>query len=422
MPGIPALSRRVATLKPPATFAVMAKARALRQRGIDVLGLSLGEPDFDTPEPIRRAAVDALNAGQTHYVPTMGDAETRTVVAEKFVRDNRLPGVTTETVTISVGAKHSLYLACQALLDAPGTPGALDADEVLLPVPSWVSYAPIAALAGGRVVELPTTPATDFKLTPAQLRAAITPRSRLLILNTPSNPCGTMYAPGELRALAAVVAEAAGTIAPQLVVVVDEIYEKIIFGGIEHLSIGSLPEVASRTVTINGLSKAFAMTGWRVGFAAASGEFGLALARAMDALQGQMTSCLPAFIYPAIRAALTRCEPDCERMREQFARRAKLIHALAADIPALKTPTPTGAFYIFPDVSSLFGRRTPGGKTIRSSLDFADALLDEAHVAVVPGEEFGGCGRNHVRLSFACTEQQIREGMGRIAAFVGSLR
>lgn len=422
MPGAPSLSRRVAALKPPATFAVMAKARALRQRGIDVLGMSLGEPDFDTPEPIRQAAIDAINAGLTHYVPTMGDAETRTVVAEKFARDNLLPGVTADHVSISAGAKHSLYLACQALLDAPGTPGALAADEVLLPVPSWVSYAPIASLAGGRVVELPTSPATDFKLTPSQLRAAITPRSRLLLLNTPSNPCGTMYTPDELRALAAVVAEAAGTVAPELVTVVDEIYEKIVFGGIEHLSIGSLPEAAPRTVTINGLSKAFAMTGWRVGFAAASGEFGRALARAMDALQGQMTSCLPAFIYPAIRAALTQCSADCERMRGQFARRAKLIHSLAADIPGLRTPTPTGAFYLFPDVSSFFGSRTPGGKVIRSSIDFADALLEEAHVAVVPGEEFGGCGRNHVRLSFACTEQQIREGMDRIARFVGSLK
>ncbi|MFM9996169.1 MAG: pyridoxal phosphate-dependent aminotransferase [Phycisphaerales bacterium] len=426
MSGTPRLSRRAASIKPPATFAVAAKAKALRQRGIDVLGMSLGEPDFDTPEPARRAAIDAINAGQTHYVPTMGDGETRAVVAEKFTRENRLPDVTGDHVSISVGAKHSLFLVAQALLDDEGGqgtgPSADVANEVLLPVPSWVSYAPIAMLAGGRVVELPTTPEADFKITPAQLRGAITARSRMLLLNTPSNPCGTMYTPSELRALAAVIAEAAGSVAPDLVIVVDEIYEKIVFGGIEHLSIGSLPGVAGRTITINGLSKAYAMTGWRVGFAAASGEFGRSLAKAIDGLQGQMTSCLPAFIYPAIRAALKECGAASETMRAEFARRATLIHGLAKAIPGLRTRTPTGAFYLFPDVSAFFGKRTLGGKTLRTSLDFADALLEEARLAVVPGEEFGGCGANHIRLSYACSQDQIREGMGRLAAFTASLK
>ncbi len=414
----PRLAGRVAMLKPPATFAVAAKARALRKQGVDVLGMSLGEPDFDTPAFIRKAAIDALNAGQTHYVPTMGDAETRAVIAEKLTHENRLPGITEDRVTISVGGKHSLYLICQALLDAERAQGA---DEVLLPVPAWVSYAPMARLAGARVVELPTTAETDFKIAPAQLRAAITARSRMLLLNTPSNPCGTMYTPDEVRAIARVVAESART-APDLVVVVDEIYEKIVYGGIEHLSIGSLPEVAHRTVTVNGLSKALAMTGWRVGYAAAPGDFGLSLAKAIDALQGQMTSCLPAFIYPAIRAALRDGGPECERMRKEFAKRAELVSGLAPSIPGVRSVRPTGAFYLFPDVSALFGRRTERGTPIRSSLDFADALLDEAHVAVVPGEEFGGCGGNHVRISFACSEANIREGMKRIAAFAGSLR
>lgn len=432
MSGTPRLSRRAASIKPPATFAIMAKAKALRQRGIDVLGMSLGEPDFDTPEPARRAAIDAINAGQTHYVPTMGDGETRTVVAEKFTRENLLPDVTGDHVSISVGAKHSLYLVAQALLDGEETERRRDGEtknagtgpvnEVLLPVPSWVSYAPIASLAGGRVVEIPTTPETDFKISPGQLRAAITARSRMLLLNTPSNPCGTMYTPAELRALAGVVAEAARSVAPELVIVVDEIYEKIVFGGIEHLSIGSIPEVAGRTITINGLSKAYAMTGWRVGFAAASGEFGRSLAKAIDCLQGQMTSCLPAFIYPAIRAALKECDAASEAMRAEFGRRATLIHSLARAIPGLRTPTPTGAFYLFPDVSAFFGKRTPGGKTVRSSLDFADALLEEARLAVVPGEEFGGCGTNHIRLSYACSQEQIRDGMGRLAGFIAALK
>jgi aspartate aminotransferase len=426
----PSLSHRAASLKPSATFAVAAKTRELKRRGVDVLVMSLGEPDFGTPEPIVRAAIDALNAGQTHYVPTLGDTETRTVVADKFTRENGLPGITAEHVSISVGAKHSLYLVCQCLLDTEErrdgeTKGRSEpVDEVLLPVPSWVSYGPIAQLAGGRVVELPTTAETGFKITPAQLRAAITPRSRLLILNTPSNPCGTMYSEGELRALAAEVAEAARTVAPELVIVVDEIYEKIVFGGgggVPHFSIGSVPEVAGRTVTINGLSKAFAMTGWRVGFAAAPGQFGLALTRAIDAMQGQMTSCLPAFIYPAVRVALRQCGEQVEKMRQEFARRAAHIQRRAAAIPGLTFAKPTGAFYLFPDVSAYFGRRAASGNTIRASLDFCNELLAQSHVAIVPGEEFGGCGRNHVRLSFACSEKQIDEGMDRIAKFIASL-
>ena len=418
------LSRRAVSLKPSATFAVAAKCRELKRRGVDVLLMSLGEPDFGTPEPIVRAAIDALNAGQTHYVPTLGDAETRTVVAEKFTRENGLPGITAEHVSISVGAKHSLYLICQCLLDAPTgrSSDARRADEVLLPVPSWVSYAPIADLAGGRVVELPTTAETGFKITPAQLKAAITPRSRLLILNTPSNPCGTMYAEAELRALAAVVADAAASIAPELVIVVDEIYEKIVFGGIAQFSIGSIPEVAQRTVTVNGMSKAFAMTGWRVGYATAPGPFGLALTRAIDAMQGQMTSCLPAFVYPAIRAGLRQGAPQVEEMRQEFARRAVHIQKRAAAIPGLTFAKPTGAFYLFPDVSAFFGRRAADGSFIHSALDFSDELLSQSHVAVVPGEEFGGCGRNHIRLSFACSEKQIDEGMDRIAKFIGSLK
>ncbi len=411
----PSLSRRALSLKPPATFAIAAKAKALQRQGVDVLAMSLGEPDFDTPEPIKRAAIEALRAGQTHYMPTLGDPETRAAVAEKFTRENRLPDVTGDHVSISVGGKHSLYLVCQALLDPDA------GQEVLLPVPSWVSYGPMATLAGGRVVELPTTMESDFKVTPSQLRAAITARSRLLILNTPSNPCGTMYTPEELRALAGVIAEAARTVAPELVVVVDEIYEKVTVGGVEHLSLGSLPEVAGRTVTVNGMSKAYAMTGWRVGFAAGSGTFGLALARAIDALQGQMTSCLPAFVYPAIRTGLRECAGDVERMRAEFARRAEVITALLARVHGLRFARPTGAFYIFPDVSACFGRVSPGGVRITDSMSFAEALLTEAHLAVVPGGEFGGSGNRHIRISFACSEERIRAAVGRLDRFIGSL-
>jgi aspartate aminotransferase len=285
-----------------------------------------------------------------------------------------------------------------------------------------VSYAPIAELAGGKVVELPATAESNFKISPDQLRRAITPRSRILFLNSPSNPCGTMYTPDELRALAAVVADAARSTAPGLVILTDEIYEKIVYGGIPHFSIGSVPEVAGRTVTVNGLSKTYAMTGWRVGYAAAPGEFGLRLMKALDALQGQMTSGIASFILPAIRVALTRCGGEAERFREAFARRAELMHARSRAIKGFAAPRPTGAFYIFPDVSAFFGRRTPGGRAISSAADFADALLAESHVATVPGAEFGGCGKNHIRVSFACSEETIEQGMDRIARFAESLR
>jgi aspartate aminotransferase len=411
------LSRRVASLKPPATFAILAKAKALAREGSDVVGFSLGEPDFDTPEPIRRAAVEALARGETHYVPTLGDPETRAVIAEKLTRENGIAALSGDHVAISAGAKHSLYLVCQALLDGGGGP-----DEVLLPSPCWVSYKPIAELAGGTTVELPTTPATGFKVTPAQLTAAITPRSRMLLLNTPSNPCGTMYAPEELKALAAVVAEAARTVARDLVIVTDEIYEKIVFGGVPHYSIGATPSIAERTVTINGMSKAFAMTGWRVGYAAAPGEFGLRLIRAIDALQGQQTSCIASFIYPAIRAALRECAPHVEKFRAAFESRAGLIYDRVRAIPRLTCPRPTGAFYLFPDISGCFGKKTAAGAEIRSSMDFSAALLAEKHVATVPGEEFGGCGARHIRLSFACSEEMIEKGTRRLAEFVGGLQ
>lgn len=419
MPG-PSLSRRVTSLKPSATLAVGGRAKALIRQGADVVNFSLGEPDFPTPEPIRRAAEQALEAGQTRYMPTLGDPETRTTIAEKLTRENGIPGVTWEHVAISVGAKQSLYVACQCLLDE--TPAAGGANEVLLPVPSWVSYAPIAELAGGRVVPLPTTLESGFKITPEQLRRAITPRSRILMLNSPSNPCGTMYAEAELRALAAVVAEAAATVAPELVVITDEIYEKIVYGPARPFSIGSAPEVAERTITVNGMSKAFAMTGWRIGYAACPGEFGLRLMKAFDTLQGQMTNNITSFTYPAIRAALTECAEDVERMRRAFESRAELIYGLAEQIPGLRSARPQGAFYLFPDVSACFGKTSAGGRAIRSALDFADALLNEKHVAVVPGEDFGGVGERHVRFSFACSERDIERGMARVREFVEGLR
>jgi aspartate aminotransferase len=414
------ISRRVAALKPSVTVAFMNRAKAMKGQGLDVLSFAAGEPDFDTPPAIKQAAVEALNKGMTKYMPTLGDPETRAVLAQKLTTENKLPGVTGDHIAISAGGKHSLYVACQCLLDfpAPGQPQ----QEVILPVPAWVSYAPIVELCGGKVVELPTGPETDFKITPDQLRRAMNKNTRMLILNSPSNPCGTMYAPEELKALAQVCAEAAATTCPDLVILSDELYEKIVYGGLEHFSIGSVPEIAERTLTINGLSKAYAMTGWRIGYAAGSGAFGKKLVNAMGVLQGQMTTNITSFTYPAIRTAILEGNPEVEKMRQAFASRAKVIHERLSKIPGLKSPRPTGAFYAFPDVSSYFGKSTPSGKRLNSSMDLCEALLTEKLVAFVPGEDFGGCGKNCVRISFACSEEQIHKGMDRFAQFLSELK
>lgn len=412
------LAKRVTSLKPSVTVAFMNRAIALRAAGRDVLAFAAGEPDFDTPDPIKRAAIDALNAGQTKYMPTLGDPAARAAIADKLTRENGIPGLTAEHVGISAGAKHALYGVLQCLFDQARPE---ERRDLLLPVPAWVSYGPLAELAGARVVPLPTTPETGFKISPDQLRAAITPKVRALILNSPGNPTSAMYNEAELRALAKVIADGAA-VAPDIVVITDEIYEKIVYAGVPHFSIGSVPEIAERTITINGLSKAFAMTGWRIGYTACPGEFGLRLMRGLSTMQGQMTTNITSFIYPAITVALTQCAEDVERMRIAFERRASLITQRLRAIPNLEVPTPQGAFYAFPDISQLFGLVSPRGRAIGSALDMAEALLDESLVAVVPGEDFGGCGSNHIRISFACSERHIEQGMDRLAQFVASLR
>lgn len=414
------LSRRVQSLKPSVTVAFTNRAKQMRAEGQDVLIFAAGEPDFDTPEPIKQAAIEALLAGQTKYVPTLGDPETRKVIANKLTTENGIPGLTHEHIAIGTGGKHVLFTALHALFDTPV--GDEQPWEMLLPTPAWVSYAPICELAGGKVVEIPTPASNDFKITPEQLEAAITPRSRCLVLNSPSNPCGTMYSEEELRALAQVVAKATER-APDLVVLTDEIYEKIVYGEMPHFSIGSVPEIADRTITLNGLSKAFAMTGWRIGYVAMPGAFGKSFISALGKLHGQMTTNITSFNYAAIRCALTddKVAEEVAKMRASFAERAKLVHSLLTDIPGVSCPQPTGAFYVFPDVSALFGRTTSAGKLIRDVNDLCEALLDEAGVAFVPGGDFGGCGINHCRISFACSEETIRDGMARFRTFVSTL-
>jgi aspartate aminotransferase len=403
------LSERVNSLKPSSTLAVSATVKALAAKGIDVIDFGLGEPDFDTPANICDAAIAALRAGKTRYTAVAGDPAARKALADKFRLENGI-GCTPDDIVISAGAKFSVYLAMQCLLD-PGRD-----QEVILPTPAWVSYRPIAELAGGVVVEVPGAIERDFRVTPRQLEQAITPRTSVFIFNSPSNPCGTMYSPDEVQAIAAVLAKH-----PAITIVTDEIYEKLVYGGSRHLSMGSIASVADRVVTINGLSKSFAMTGWRIGYLCAPGGGG-ALARAAAKLQGQATSNITSFTYDAIVEAIRNGAAETERMRSTFAERAALVHRLVSQWPQVRCPKPTGSFYIFPDVSAHFGRRSAAGRPIDSSATFAAALLEEAHVAVVPGDDFGACGARHVRISYACPAERIEAGFRRIEQWLTSLR
>ena len=414
------VSRRVQSLKPSVTVAFMNRAKAMQSQGKDVLSFAAGEPDFDTPDIIKYAAINALTKGQTKYMPTLGDPATRAAIAKKLTEENGLPNCTTDHITIGAGGKHSLFVLAHVLIDEP-KPGEPQ-QEVILPVPAWVSYAPIVELAGGKIVEVPTTVDTAFKATAQQIKQAITPNTRMLILNSPSNPCGTMYTPDELKAIGAVVEEAARTIAPNIIVLSDELYEKIIYGGIPHFSIGSMPQIAERVITLNGLSKAYGMTGWRIGYTGSSGEFGKKFTNAMATLQGQMSTNITSFTYPSIRAALTQCAGEVEMMRQAFAKRAELINVRLGKLLGIKNAKATGAFYAFPDVSAYFGKTSKGGRKIDSAMSMSEALLEESLLAFVPGEDFGGCGKNHVRISFACSEEQINKGMDRFAEFLSSLR
>jgi len=404
------LSHRVQNLKPSATLAVSALVRRLRAEGRDVIGFGVGEPDFDTPDNIQQAAIDALRAGATRYMPVAGEPKARETIAEKLREENGI-ACSPDDIVITVGAKHALYLALQCLLDSG------DDREVIVPTPAWVSYRPMVELAGGNVVEVPGALDNDYKITPAQLEAAITPRTAVLMINSPSNPCGTMYGPDELRALADVL-EPHG----RITVLTDEIYEKIIYGEARHFSLGSIGAIADRVVTINGLSKAYAMTGWRIGYACAPASGDVSLAKAMAKLQGQMTSNITSFCYAAIVEALTNSAASVEQMRCAFADRARLMYERVKALPGVRCPRPTGAFYVFPDISAHVGKQTPAGRAIDSSSAFAEALVEEAGVGVVPGAAFGDAGEGHVRLSFACSTEQIEEGCRRLDEWLGTLR
>ena len=399
-------------MKESSTLAVAARAAALKKEGADVVAFGTGEPDFDTPNNIKEAAERALRAGQTKYVATPGTLEARAAVAAKLHGENGI-ACKPEHVAITAGAKHALYLTLQTLIDA--------GDDVVLPTPAWVSYRPLIELAGGRCIEVAGTMEQGFKVTPAQLAAAMTPRTVAVILNSPSNPCGIAYTEAEVRALCEVIAAH-----PRAVLISDEIYEKLVYPevdpGLRHFSPGSIPSMAERTITLNGLSKAFAMTGWRIGYVCAPGGNGKFMQELIK-LQGQMTNNIPAFFMPAIVEAFSpRSAPQVEAMRVAFARRAAVVDELVRAIPRFRSVRPNGAFYSFPSIAACKGLTSPGGRRIEDAQTFAEALLLEAHVAVVPGGDFGACAADHIRITFATDEATLRKGMTRIAEFTAALR
>jgi Aspartate/tyrosine/aromatic aminotransferase len=395
-----AISPRVKALAVSQTLAMSQKSAELKAQGIDIINLSVGEPDFNTPDHIKQAGIKAIEENYSFYSPVPGYMSLRKAIADKLSREN---GLSFEPAQIVVGngAKHSLCNVIMATV-APG-------DEVIIPTPAWVSYVEMVKLAEGKSVLVPTGLEQNFKITTAQLEAAITPRTTAIILCSPSNPTGSVYTREELQGLVDVLARY-----PQVLVIADEIYEHINYTGGDFVSLASFPEIADRTVVINGVSKAYAMTGWRIGYCAAP----LEIAKAVTKLQGQFTSGASSIAQKAAEAAYTGPQDCVEEMRRAFERRRDLVVRLAREIPGLGVNEPQGAFYLFPEVSAYIGRSF-GDRVIKDSGDLAMYLLDEAHVATVDGAAF--CAPGYIRLSYATSDENIVEAMRRIAAALAKL-
>ena len=388
------LSDRINNLSTSQTLAMAALARELKAQGKDIISLSLGEPDFNTPDFIKEAAKKAIDENYSTYSPVDGYVELKDAICRKFKRDNNLD-YKPANIVVSTGAKQSLYNIAQVMLN--------DGDEVILPAPYWVSYFEIIKLSGGVPVEVPTSVETDFKMTAAQLEAAITPKTKMMWFSSPCNPSGSVYNREELTAIGKVLDKY-----PNIYIVSDEIYEHINFSG-TFCSIGSIPGLFERTITVNGVAKAFAMTGWRIGYIGAP-EF---IAKACTKMQGQVTSGANSI---AQRATITAVDAEPKVLNEMvlaFKNRRNLVVELAKAIPGLKINVPEGAFYLFPDVSSFFGK-TLRGKLINNADDLSMYLLSEANVATVTGDAFGN--PNCIRISYATSEELLTEAFKRIAA------
>nr|WP_321414236.1 pyridoxal phosphate-dependent aminotransferase [uncultured Allomuricauda sp.] len=389
------LSDRIKNMSTSATLAMAAKARELRNEGKDIIGLSLGEPDFNIPDFIKDAAKQAIDENYSSYTPVDGYAELKTAISNKFKRDNNLDYGANQIV-VSTGAKQSLFNVAMVVLN-PG-------DEVILPAPYWVSYSDIVKLAEGVPVEVLTQIDTDFKMTPEQLEAAITPKTRMLWFSSPCNPSGSVYSKEELEGLAEVLKKY-----PDIYIVSDEIYEHINFTEGGHTSIAGIDGMYDRTVTVNGVSKAFAMTGWRIGYIGAP-EW---IAKGCTKLQGQVTSGANAIAQRAVITALDAPVSKIQFMIDKFHERRDLVLDLLGEIEGFNLNVPEGAFYVFPDISAFFGK-TLKGVTINNASDFSLYLLEHANVATVTGEAFGN--PNCIRISYAASEKELKEAIARIKA------
>jgi len=386
------LSDRILNMATSATLAMAAKARELRGEGKDIIGLSLGEPDFNTPDFIKEAAIQAVNDNYNSYTPVDGYGELKDAIITKFKRDNNLT-YTAPQIVVSTGAKQSLANIAGVMLN--------EGDEVILPCPYWVSYSDIVKLYDGVPVEVKTSIDTDFKMTPAQLEAAITPNTKMIWFSSPCNPSGSVYSKSELRGLADVLVKY-----PNIYVVSDEIYEHINYAD-GHASMAEFDDMYNNTITVNGVSKAFAMTGWRIGYIGAPEK----IARACNKMQGQMTSGANCIAQRAVITALNESPSRVQFMIDEFKERRDLILKLVGDIDGFKANTPDGAFYIFPNVTHYFGK-TLRGKKINNATDFSLYLLEEALVATVTGEAFGN--PDCIRISYAASQEQIIEAIKRI--------
>ena len=388
----PNLSKRINAMATSATLAMAAKARELREEGKDIIGLSLGEPDFNVPEFVKDAAIEAVKDNYHSYTPVDGYGDLKNAIITKFKRDNDLI-YTSNQIVVSTGAKQSLANLAMVLLN--------EGDEVLLPAPYWVSYSDISKLAGGVPVEIPTSIESDFKITPESLKASISSKTKMMIYSSPCNPSGSVYSREELRALADVLIDY-----PEIIVISDEIYEHINFTG-QHTSMAVFEDMYNRTVVVNGVSKAYSMTGWRIGYIGAPDW----IARACNKMQGQITSGANCIAQQATITALESSPEKIKYMIDAFKGRRKLILGLLLEIPGFKTNQPQGAFYVFPDISYYFGKIIKG-TAINTASDFSMYLLEKANVATVTGEAFGN--PNCVRISYAASEEAIKEACKRI--------
>lgn len=386
------LSNRINNLPVSATLAMAAKARELKENGVDIIGLSLGEPDFNTPDFIKEAAIEAINDNYNSYTPVDGYGDLKKSICNKFKRDNQLD-YKPDQIVVSTGAKQSIANAVQVLVN-PG-------EDVLLVAPYWVSYSAIVTLAEGNPIEIRSDISTDFKITPKQLENSITDKTKLIIINSPNNPSGSVYSEEEYLALAKVIESY-----PGIYILSDEIYEHINYG-VPHFSFAKIPSMYDRTITVNGLAKAFAMTGWRIGYIGAPSW----IAKACTKMQGQITSGTNCIAQRAAIAALDASVEKIQYMVDEFRSRRTLIIDLLREIDGFSLNKPKGAFYVFPDISYFFGE-TLKGKKINNASDFAIYLLENAHVATVTGDAFGA--PNNIRISYAASKENIIKAIERI--------